>query len=133
MIVLDTHIWVRWLDPTAAALPSGLIDRIETAEVLAISAITCWEVACLSRRGRISLQLPLAEWFEQGLQGSGVVCLPIERKIASRAALLPEHHRDPADRLIIATALEHDAQLISLDERFADYTELMAKLIPHPD
>jgi PIN domain nuclease of toxin-antitoxin system len=129
VIVLDTHVWVRWLDPTANPLPPTLIDRIEAAETLAISAITCWEVAWLHRRERISLQLPLSDWIEQGLGGSEVVCLPIERKIASRAALLPEHHRDPADRLIIATALEYGAHLASLDERFADYTELAAKLI----
>ena len=129
MIVLDTHIWVRWLDPTADPLPQSLIDKIETAETLAISAITCWEVAWLNRRGRIILQLPLADWIDQGLQGSEVVCLPIGREIASCAALLPEHHRDPADRLIIATALVHGAQLASLDERFADYAELAAKLI----
>ena len=53
MIVLDTHAWVRWLDPTANPLPPKLIDRIEAAETLAISAITCWEVAWLHRRERI--------------------------------------------------------------------------------
>ena len=65
MIVLDTHIWVRWLDPTADPLPQSLIDKIETAETLAISTITCWEVAWLNRRGRIILQLPLADWIDQ--------------------------------------------------------------------
>ncbi len=129
MIVLDTHIWVRWLDPAADPLPATLIEKIECADSLAISAITCWEVTWLHRRKRITLKLPINIWMDHALQGSEVACLPIERKIANRAALLPEHHRDPADRLIMATALEYSASLISLDERFRAYTELAGKLI----
>ena len=75
------------------------------------------------------LKLPLNAWMDQALQGSEVACLPIERRIANHAALLPEHHRDPADRLIMATALEYSAKLVSLDERFRDYSELEGKLI----
>lgn len=106
-----------------------LIGKIESAETLAISAITCWKVAWLYRRERITLRLPLDVWIDQGLQGSEVVCLPIECRIANRAAQLPEHHRDPADRLIIATALEYRAQLASLDDRFPEYAELAGNLI----
>lgn len=75
------------------------------------------------------LKLPLNAWMDQALQGSEVACLPIERSIANRAAQLLEHHRDPADRLIMATALEYGAQLASLDARFRDYSELADNLI----
>ena len=111
MIVLDTHIWVRWLDPAADPLPATLIEKIECADSLAISAITCWEVTWLHRRKRITLKLPINIWMDYALQGSEVACLPIERKIANRAALL------------------YSASLISLDERFRAYTELAGKLI----
>jgi PIN domain nuclease of toxin-antitoxin system len=129
VIILDTHVWVRWLDPVAAPLPSWLIDKIESADTLAVSAVTCWEVAWLNRRGRIELALPLDAWLDQALQGSEVICLPVERHIAIRAALLPEHHRDPADRLIIASALENQAQLASFDQHFPAYVELAEHLI----
>ena len=126
MILLDTHVWVRWLDPDVKPLPRGLIDRIETAGQLAVSAISCWEVACLLRRGRLELTLPLEQWTDWALGDSRVVCLPVQREIAMRAANLPEHHRDPADRMIIATALHHGIQLASLDGNFPAYQEVAA-------
>jgi PIN domain nuclease of toxin-antitoxin system len=55
--------------------------------------------------------------------------LPITPQIANTAAALPEHHRDPQDRLIIATALVHDADLMSADGQFPRYTELAGKLL----
>lgn len=47
MILLDTHIWVRWADPSANPLPVELVEKIETADRLAVSAVTCWEVGKL--------------------------------------------------------------------------------------
>jgi len=129
VIVLDTHVWVRWVDPQANPLPTQIVDCIETADRLAVSAITCWEVAWLVRRNRLQLKLHLSDWLDQALQGSGVACIPIDQPIAVRAAYLPEHHRDPADRLIIATAIERQASLISLDGAFPAYLELADKLI----
>jgi PIN domain nuclease of toxin-antitoxin system len=129
VILLDTHVWVRWVDPQANPLSPGIIDCIETAEQLAVSAVTCWEVAWLVRRGRLQLKLSLPDWLDQALQGSDVICIPIDRHIAVYAASLPEHHRDHADRWIIATAIERQARLISLDSAFPAYLELAGKLI----
>lgn len=129
MILLDTHIWVRWVDPQANLLSPGILDCIETAEPLVVSAVTCWEVAWLARRGRLQLGLSLLDWLDQALQGSGMICILVDRTIAVRAAGLPEHHRDPADRFIIATAIERQARLISLDSAFPAWLELAGKLI----
>lgn len=129
MILLDTHICVRWVDPSSDPLSSGLVETIEKADQRAVSAITCWEVAWLVRRGLLELKLTLNDWLDKALAGSDVTCLPIDRPIAVRAAGLPEHHRDPADRLIIATAMERQARLISLDGAFAAYFESPGTLI----
>ena len=129
MIILDTHIWVRWVDPEANPLPVRILEHIESTDQLAVSAITCWEVAWLVRRNRLNLLPDLASWFELALDGSGVLCIPISQPIAICAANLPEHHRDPADRLIIATAIQQHASLISLDSDFAAYDDLDGYLI----
>jgi PIN domain nuclease of toxin-antitoxin system len=129
VILLDTHVWVRWLDPQQKTLAPNLINVIETADQVAVSAITCWEVAWLVRRGRLQLTLTLQDWVDNALQGSGVDCIAVDQSIAMCSANLPEHHRDPADRLIIATAITLNAQLLSLDNAFPVYSELAGKLI----
>jgi PIN domain nuclease of toxin-antitoxin system len=129
VILLDTHIWVRWADPAVSPLPRPIIERIEIADRLAVSAASCWEVAWLARRGRLELKMDLDEWLDQALQGSQVECVPLDRSIAVRAARLTEHHRDPVDRFIIATAIERQASVISFDAAFPTYVELTGRLI----
>ena len=129
LIILDTHIWVRWLENKEKPLPINLTEIIETTDQVAMSAVTCWEVPWLVRKERLKFKLNLDEWFESALEGSNVECIAIDREIAINAANLPEHHRDPADRLIIATAIKFDAQLLSLDTAFPAYEEIIGKLI----
>lgn len=128
MRILDTHALYWWVNQSPGKLGKKQINAIETADQLAISAMTCWEMAWLVNHGRIVLRLPLSEWLDQVLE-SGISALSVTHSIAILAANLPEHHRDPADRLIIATAIEHRAQLVSVDERFPDYVELSGLLI----
>ncbi len=98
MILLDTHVWVRWLDPQQKPLAPNPVDVIETADQIVVTAMTCWEVVWLTQRGRLQLKLDLQDWLDNALPGSDVICIPIDRNIAMVAANLPEHHRDPADR-----------------------------------
>lgn len=128
MLILDTHALYWWVNRTPAKLAQQQIDVIETAESLAVSAMTCWEMAWLVKHGRIILQLQLSDWLDQ-VEANGVAIVPVSRAIAERAASLPEHHKDPVDRIIIATAVEHQAQLISVDGRFPDYQELAGLLV----
>ncbi len=129
MIVLDTHIWLWWLQQSPKLKPDWQ-DLIDTEERVGVSAISCFEVAWLVRHDRIRLTQPLELWFEMALEGSAIELLPITPLIAQRSVALPEHHRDPQDRLIIATALQHRARLISADEKFSMYDELDGDLVP---
>lgn len=128
MILLDTHIWVRWL--ISENMDSEMTNFIENSEHVGISSISCWEVAYLAKRGRMELPIPVENWINVGLSETQIICLPIDQQIAMLAANLPDHHRDPADRMIIATAISHKAQLISFDEQFRKYDELQGRLLP---
>jgi PIN domain nuclease of toxin-antitoxin system len=71
MILLDTHIWLRWLlltDP----LPIRLVEQIEQAKIVTVSAISCWEIVMLERKQRIVLPLPVEQWLKEASTGSGV-------------------------------------------------------------
>lgn len=128
MLILDTHALYWWVNRTPNKLGQQQIETIETAESLAVSAMTCWEMAWLVKHGRITLKLPVSEWLDQ-IEENSVAIIPVSRAIAERAVALPEHHKDPVDRIIIATAIEHQAQLLSVDGRFPDYRELAGLLV----
>jgi PIN domain nuclease of toxin-antitoxin system len=128
MLILDTHALYWWVNRTPDKLEQQQIDAIETAESLAVSAMTCWEMAWLVKHGRIALKLPIADWLNQ-IEENGIAIISVTRSIAERAVSLPEHHKDPADRIIIATAIEYKAQLLSVDGRFPDYQELAGLLV----
>jgi len=129
MILLDTHIWVRWL--ISDNIGSELTAIIENSEEVHVSSISCWEIVYLSKRGRIELPIVAEKWIEVGLSETQTTCLPIDKNIAVLAANLPDHHRDPADRLIIATAVAYGAQVISFDKQFRKYDELHGLLLPN--
>lgn len=129
MILLDTHIWVRWLLKDTDPLSEKLVKLVDEADEVGVSAVSCWEVAYLHKRNRIELPVTFSEWIAASLEGSGVKCMPLTREIAVKAALLPDIHRDPIDRFIIAEAIVENIQLISLDERFPEYAELKPFLI----
>lgn len=129
MIVLDTHIWLWWINNDLQSLGSIRQEQIVSAETIAVSAISCFEIAWFERHQRISLPFQPTEWFEKALNKSGIELLPVTPAIATRAVDLHEHHSDPQDRIIIATALEHKAKLMSDDRKFPKYTELDGLLL----
>ena len=130
MIVLDSHVWYWWVNLEHDRLPSSLLSAIESAPHVGVSPVSCFELALAHRRGRLELPVPPQEWFALALTGSGVEVLPMTPGVATRAVGLTDIHRDPFDRIIIATALELDASLASLDGHFRHYPELTGRLIP---
>lgn len=129
MIVLDTHIWLWWINQDQVRLKLAWTARIDSDEPVGVSAISCFEIAWLAHHSRIELPIAVDDWFDKALAGSGIALLPVTPRIARMAVQLPEHHRDPQDRLIIATALAHDATLISVDDQFPRYAELAGHLL----
>jgi PIN domain nuclease of toxin-antitoxin system len=123
VIVLDTHIWLWWLNgsPNLSARHAELLKKHES-EGLVVSAISCWEIAYKSAAGRLELGLPAREWMEQALAKPNIVVHPFTYEIAIDAAVLPGAlHGDPADRLIVATARTLDCPLVTADRRLLTY------------
>lgn len=129
MIVLDTHIWLWWMNNDATLLKADWLELINNADEVGVSAISCFEVAWLEKHKRISLPQPRAIWFNNALDGSGISLLPVSAEIATTAVDLPDHHSDPQDRIIIATAIVLGSRLISADRKFPLYDELIGVLV----
>jgi len=110
-------------------LSDNHLKIINSSDSLAVSSISCWEIVLLEKWNKIDLPLPINEWLNEALAGSSVTALPITASIAEYADSLAYHHKDPADRFIIATACLHDIGLISLDSQFSSYNELKNLLI----
>lgn len=116
--MLDTHCLV-WMDQAVERMgPSGrqLADEAMGTSGLAVSAISFWEVALLVRKGRLRLEQSLGDW-RRDLLGRGVIELPLAGAGCIAAAELENFHADPADRLIVASAQEIGATLLTADEK----------------
>lgn len=89
---------------------------------LGVSAISCWEVAKLVEYGRLVLPCPVNEWLGEALAYPGVQLLDLTPTVAVASTQLPgEFHRDPADQIIVATALVHRCPLATADEKIRRY------------
>ena len=124
VIVLDTHIWIWFILQEFERFPSNWRDVIETADTVAISPVSCYEVALAEQKGRLQLPCNTELWLQDALEPSGIKLLPITAQIAYKAVSLSPIHKDPFDRLIIATTLINKAKLASIDNLFSKYSEL---------
>ncbi|MGH2632547.1 MAG: type II toxin-antitoxin system VapC family toxin [Tepidiformaceae bacterium] len=126
IVVLDTHVWLWWMiQPTR--LSSAARRAIEVADLRLIAAISCWEVALLVDRGRVVLQPAgtTSDFVQTSLTYSNTQFADLTPQIAIRAAQLgPGFHKDPADRLIAATAMEFNVPLVTRDERMRAFAPL---------
>jgi PIN domain nuclease of toxin-antitoxin system len=127
LIVLDTHAWVWWVG-SPGQLSRRARQEIETAmerESVYVSSISCWEVALLVRKGRLELAIPIEEWIARCEAFPWLQFVPLDNRIALRSNRLPgELHEDPADRIIVATALTLGSPLVTKDRRLRDYPEV---------
>lgn len=128
MILLDTHVLV-WLlsdDRRLGKQTREAIDRSWARGEAAISAITFWEVAMLQHKGRLSLLAEIGAWRKSLLE-EGLVEIAVDGEVGIRAGLLQDLHGDPADRLIVATALEGH-RLVTADDRLLEWPGHLSRL-----
>ena len=116
MILLDTHTLI-WLDAGLGKLGATAREHLDTAlqeERLAVSAISFWETGMLVIKDRVRLSIDLLQWRADLLAG-GLKEFPVTGAVGIQAACLENFHGDPADRLIVATAIRESALLATAD------------------
>jgi len=129
MIVLDTHIWFWMATQDWKRFPAAWRNDIELADQVGISPISCYEIVLAEERGRLELPCAAEDWFRDALEPMDIVLLPLNAAVACRAVELSPVHKDPFDRLIIATALVYDGRLASVDGSFSLYPEIKNRLL----
>lgn len=126
-VVLDTQALV-WLVVGDARLRLAALRRIEAAaqeQQLWVSAITPWEIGMLVAKGRLILDRDVMDWLQSALTLPGIRLAPVEPAVAVASTRLPgELHGDPADRLIVATARQLGATLVTADAGLLAYGRL---------
>jgi PIN domain nuclease of toxin-antitoxin system len=124
VIVLDTHCWLWWAsDPERlSARASATVDQAVADGAVYISSISTWEIAMLVSVGRLELTMEVADWVAKFEALPFVRFVPVDNHVAIRSVELPRpFHSDPADRIIVATALIVGATLITKDDKIRGY------------
>ncbi len=119
MILLDTHIWIWWVNenPMLNNISRSILDNQFQGEI-AISIISCWEVAKAVENGRLKLKYPVKEWLSLAIANFQLHVIPIDNAIILDSTSLPGNfHKDPADQLIVATARTQYFPLLTADEK----------------
>jgi PIN domain nuclease of toxin-antitoxin system len=126
VIVLDTATWI-WQASDPDRLTPRARRAIDEAESALVSAISVWEVAMLVAKRRIRIDRPVEHWVDIALSIPKIRLAALEPAIAVRSTRLPGPlHPDPADRIIIATALERAAPVVTPDERIRSYPHVQS-------
>ena len=119
-MILDTCA-LLWLASGDKKLSRAALKEIDEAPAVYVSAISGFEIAIKSAKGKLKLPNPPQEWFEKVVEHHGLAVLPLDLHGCIAAAQLPPVHNDPCDRFIIATAKLHDLTVVTTDERFEKY------------
>ncbi|HMJ71914.1 MAG TPA: type II toxin-antitoxin system VapC family toxin [Solirubrobacterales bacterium] len=122
LILLDTHVFV-WLAAAHERLSAAALEAVDSEPERAICLVSVQELAYLAVRGRLAMDRPVDKWVGDALGVLEARALPPTVATSIRAGSLDpqEFHGDPIDRLIYATAVEHDALLVTADKRLRQF------------
>ena len=126
-ILLDTHVWI-WSQESPEQLGPDARDTVaDEANALLVSTASSLEIARLVWGGRLTLAGRLETWISESLNALLAETVPLTHEVAIAAYNLPgEFHRDPADRMLVATAVVYDLTFMTADERILAYPHLLS-------
>ncbi|ACA99764.1 MULTISPECIES: type II toxin-antitoxin system VapC family toxin [Cyanophyceae] len=124
MIILDTHVWIWWMTESPK-LSSPAAAAIAEYSIIGIPSISCWEIAMLVAKNRLTFSMDVQTWLKLSLEHPKIRLLPLSPEIAVLSTRLPKNfHSDPADRLIVATCLTYQTSLVSKDSLSQQWGQL---------
>jgi len=120
-VLLDTQVWL-WMQTTPGKLGPRALDLVSDPETdLHLSAASSWEIAIKYSLGKLSLPVPPGEYVPSRMQTSGTEGLAVTHAHALQVASLPDHHRDPFDRLLVAQAQVESLPVLTADPQIGRY------------
>lgn len=123
-VLLDTHA-LLWYASDSYKLTALAKQRIEEADWVYVSAMSAWEIGMLVNKDRLSLRFPVNQWIELSYQLPKLRWVSVTPEIGVLATNLPGlFHGDPADRLIVASALAYGSALITADQKIHSYMHI---------
>ena len=127
MIVLDTHALIWWVsgDESLSKNAKAAIERELEGGQIIVSAISAWEIAMLVEREKLVLSMDVGSWLAAVAEIESVRFIPLDVEVVVKSVDLPgEFHKDPADRMIVATARKLSAPLVTKDEKILTYAHV---------
>ncbi len=125
IVLLDTHIWIWLINGNKKSISAKCQSFLKNAVIysnIKVSAISVWEVGMLEAKGRLHFSIDSLSWVNQALNAPGISLAPITPEIAIKSSRLPGvFHGDPVDRIIVSTARELNATLITKDTNIINY------------
>jgi PIN domain nuclease of toxin-antitoxin system len=125
LILLDTHVLVWWIAGEHRLLSKEALRAIEKEQdggEMLVSSISAWEVAMLVERQRLMMSMDVGEWLDGVAEIEALRFIPVDNAIAVASTKLPgELHKDPADRIIVATSRKFAAPLVTADKKLINY------------
>jgi PIN domain nuclease of toxin-antitoxin system len=114
--------WVNGSDLLSDAAEKEITTTLKKGDEVLVSTISAWEVAMLIEKERLILSMDVESWFDEVSQIEGLRFIPVDNEIAIKSTVLPgEFHKDPADRMIVATARKLAIPLMTADQKITDY------------
>ena len=122
-LVLDTHVWIWQCMENRNSFSEKASKAIQSASQKWISAISCWELAKLVEKKRISFSIPTLTWIRRSLNEFNIRVADLSPEIAVESTLLRGFHSDPADQIIVATSRILGMPLVTSDQQILKFSE----------
>jgi PIN domain nuclease of toxin-antitoxin system len=122
-LLLDSHVWV-WAvtgDAELGRKTKALIRDGARRGAVAVSGISFWELAVKAGKGRLEFSPDVRGWFAEASRVPGLGVIDVDRDLMLRATSLDWSHSDPADRMLVATAIFHQLELVTADRVILEY------------